>query len=312
MDKILLDNAYEAWSKAYFYHHKILSGFFSLGNKKGLVASLQNAVELYLKQVMLDENDHAVAWIQKVNTEHKAELQLNYLRANDLNSFFSSCSADDVNEFYSIEFNNLINGRYKHLLLEVDETEKEEYKEALKLLKELRNAETHFYIDEVRYLTEKEFIILWRFMAVFYNLIEKKGYLPFEVIHASQGEFRASDYRFRITTDFRCNESFTYKSILEQNKYYKIILERLSKIRCFTGDARMSDIDNLSWEVWRFGKGSKFSLAGFEEIEDYRLILSIMINYEMIRIIISNRRENYDEFSDEWEFSADYTIEIIN
>lgn len=74
----------------------------------------------------------------------------------------------------------------------------------------------------------------------------------------------------------------------------------------------MSDIDNLSWEVWRFGKGSKFSLAGFEEIEDYRLILSIMKNYKMIRIIISNRRENYDEFSDEWEFSADYTVEIIN
>ena len=74
----------------------------------------------------------------------------------------------------------------------------------------------------------------------------------------------------------------------------------------------MSDIDNLSWEVWRFGKGSKFSLTGFEEIEDYRLILSIMKNYKMIRIIISNRRENYDEFSDEWEFSADYTVEIIN
>lgn len=312
MERILLDNAYEAWKSAYNYHLLILKGYFNLGNKKGLVASLHNAVELYLKQALLDANDYSVAWVYSTKTKNKAQLQLDYLNSNSLNSFFMNLTPQELLDFRSIEFSQLI-GNKNYIFMgisDIGDLDKEKYKKALSTLQELRNNETHFYINEPEYLNEKEFILLWRFMAIFYNLIEKKGYLPFEVIHASHGEFRECDYRFRITTDYRCSDNFSYKSILEQNKYYKIILERLPKIRCFTGDARMSDIDNLSWEVWRFGKGSKFSLAGAEEIEDYRLILSIMKSYGMIRIIITNPQEYHDKISDDWEFSTDYTVEI--
>lgn len=314
MEKILLANAYEAWKKAYYYHHLILSGFFTLGNKKGLVASLHNAVELYIKQAMLDTNDYSVAWVYSTKTRDRAQLQLDYLNSNDLNSFFMNLSSTDLSAFRSIEFSQLIEkNKYIFLSVEgVDGIDEKRYKEALNILQILRNNETHFYINEIEYLNEEEYITLWEFMKEFYRLIAKKGYLPFETISSSQGDFKEYDDRYSITTDDRCNVTFTYKSVLQHNAKYKTTIERLSKIHCFTGDARMSDIDNLSWEVWRFGKGSKFSLAGFEEIEDYRLILSLMKTYEMIRITITNHQEYYDENSDEWEFPVDYTVEITN
>lgn len=313
MEKILLANAYEAWKKAYYYHHLILSGFFTLGNKKGLVASLHNAVELYIKQAMLDANDYSVAWVYNTKTKEKAQLQLDYLNSNDLNSFFMNLSSTELSDFRSIEFSQLIEKKYIFLSVnDVDDVDAIKYKKALNTLQMLRNNETHFYINEIGYLNEEEFISLWEFMKEFYRLMAKKGYLPFETISSSQGDFKEYDGRYSIATDYRCNVNFTYKSVLERNPIYKTIIERLSKIRCFTGDARMSDIDNLSWEVWKFEKGSKFSLAGFEEIENYCLILSIMKTYGMIRILVSNSKEYYDESSAEWEFSADYTVEIIN
>ena len=60
MKQILLDNAYEAWKNAILYHDKIKKGYSTLEYQKGFVSSLHNAVELFLKQIMLNNNDHDV------------------------------------------------------------------------------------------------------------------------------------------------------------------------------------------------------------------------------------------------------------
>lgn len=62
--QILLNNAYEAWKSAIYYHDRIEKGFTTLEFQKGFVSSLHNSVELFLKQIMLDNKDHDVATLR--------------------------------------------------------------------------------------------------------------------------------------------------------------------------------------------------------------------------------------------------------
>ena len=152
MKQILLENAYEAWKNAISYHDKIQNGYSSLEYQKGFVSSLHNSVELFLKQIMLNKNDHEVAWIGKVKSKEDAQLQLDYYNSKDLNEFFSNLSSCKLNKFYSIEFGNLINKIYN--LITINETDKNDFTTALKSLQSLRNNETHFYINENNYLSD--------------------------------------------------------------------------------------------------------------------------------------------------------------
>ncbi|MGB4093878.1 MAG: hypothetical protein WBK46_18355 [Ruminococcus flavefaciens] len=81
--QILLNNAYEAWKSAIYYHDRIEKGFTTLEFQKGFVSSLHNSVELFLKQIMLDNKDHDVATLRNVKEEDDVLLQLKYIRADD-------------------------------------------------------------------------------------------------------------------------------------------------------------------------------------------------------------------------------------
>ena len=58
--QILLENALESWSVAVKYCKDIQNGLATLHYQKTFVSSLHNTIELLLKQIMLDENDHSV------------------------------------------------------------------------------------------------------------------------------------------------------------------------------------------------------------------------------------------------------------
>ena len=88
MRKILLDNAYESWSSAIEYHDYIKQGYATIKYKKQFVSSLHNAVELFLKQILLDKNDHDVAEIKKVKNADMANLRAEYYASHNLNQFF--------------------------------------------------------------------------------------------------------------------------------------------------------------------------------------------------------------------------------
>ena len=53
MKKILLENALESWASAIYYCDEIIAGKATLANKKHFVNSLQNAIELFVKQLQL-------------------------------------------------------------------------------------------------------------------------------------------------------------------------------------------------------------------------------------------------------------------
>ncbi len=65
--KILLDNAWVSWANAIRYCDQICSGQITLEVRKNFVSALQNALELFFKQIMLDKCDYRVAEPRQVD-----------------------------------------------------------------------------------------------------------------------------------------------------------------------------------------------------------------------------------------------------
>ena len=102
MKKILLDNALESWSIAVKYCKYIKNGMVTLHYQKTFVSSLHNSVELFLKQIMIDNNDHNVASLFEVENEADATLQLEYYKSKELNRFFKELNDKKRYKFRSI------------------------------------------------------------------------------------------------------------------------------------------------------------------------------------------------------------------
>ena len=86
----------------------IQNGKATLQYQKNFVSSLHNAVELIMKQMLLNNNEHSVANIKNIRTKADAKLLYNYFNANDLNGFFNKLSANELSKFTTIQFNELI------------------------------------------------------------------------------------------------------------------------------------------------------------------------------------------------------------
>ena len=74
--QILLDNAYVAWAEAIELCNELLDGKATINNQKRFVSALHNSIELFLKQIMLDENNHNIAKLPKVDSIETSELSL--------------------------------------------------------------------------------------------------------------------------------------------------------------------------------------------------------------------------------------------
>lgn len=213
--KILLDNAWSAWSSAIHYCDLIYSGRSSFHNRKNFVATLHNSVELFLKQIMLDQNDHRVATPKKLD-DAACDLAKNYYTSQDLNSFFKSLNSDDLYKFLSIEFNQFYD-LHKTILgqfLQHDFS----FKAELKLLARLRNDETHFFTDTQSYLTENEFKQLYNFMVTFYEVLGKYRLLPFWG-QAFNEDKRLEFQRSKLVSFSYKNAIITSKDILRIKKF---------------------------------------------------------------------------------------------
>ena len=169
--KILLDNAWTAWGNAIRFCGFICSGRSTLENRKNFVASLHNAAELFLKQIMLDQQDHQVASIKD------PQLSKKYQNAPDLNEFFATLSERELSQFHSIQYSQLV-GLHTELL-QVVLGKDINFSSELNLLKDLRNNETHFYINQISYLNENEFQRLHNFMVDFFEVLTRLKLLPF-------------------------------------------------------------------------------------------------------------------------------------
>lgn len=173
--KILLDNALVAWANAIRYCDQILAGKITLEVRKNFVSSLHNAVELFFKQIMLDNCDYRVATPRRIDAV--GEPAKSFFAATDLNAYFENLDSDTRNKFASIEFSSFFD-MHKGLLSGFFQPG-DSFKEELQLINKLRNNETHFYIGRDEYLTEIEFLKLYNFMTVFYQVLHEYDLLPF-------------------------------------------------------------------------------------------------------------------------------------
>lgn len=170
MNQILMANAFEAWAAAIQFADDIRAGRCTLQYQKSFVSSLHNAVELFMKQMMLNNNDHDVVIRIRDAKTANAQLKANYDRAVDLNVFFSGLSQEQLSEFYTIGFDGLIK---KHQLIVGDCLAKVyPIEDDLNLLQRLRNNETHFAIHQGSFLREQEFCSLYNFMIRFYKILD--------------------------------------------------------------------------------------------------------------------------------------------
>lgn len=96
MKQILIDNALESWNSAILYANDIMKGMATLKYRKNFVASLHNATELFIKQLMLDIGDHSVCKKISARKDPDSALWTKYKAATDLNLFFSSLSSVDL------------------------------------------------------------------------------------------------------------------------------------------------------------------------------------------------------------------------
>ena len=302
MKQILLDNAYEAWKNAISYHDRIKNGYSSLEYQKGFVSSLHNAVELFLKQIMLNNNDHDVAWIGKVKSKKDAQLQLDYYNATDLNAYFSQLSSDDLNKYISIEYSKLIDKVNR--LISVDDKDKSDFKAALNKLKELRNNETHFYINENSYLLEDDFCKLHNFMIVFYNAIVPKIFNKYTIIDFSDPQ------KYNLISQYKIMEilftpltAFSYVDALKSNK-------TVQKIKTFLSGEHSDEYAQYSIDDHFVLAVKIMKTEGIvaSNVGDYIALLGLMIKYKLFWI--EKNEEPIELDNGEQAVNREYTIKF--
>ena len=245
MRPILMDNAFEAWAAAIRYCNDIKDGKATLQYQKNFVSSLHNAVELIMKQMLLNNNDHSVAEVRKPKNEAEAKLLLDYFKASDLNRFFESLSDDELLKFYTISFNELISSHKKIFgdSLKSGETLKTE----LELLQRLRNDETHFMIRQDSFLSEGDFCTLHNFMVRFYKIIKKWNPVNGDDLESSIfiWWYWYSPDKDDSMYEFECEllQDFSYESAVRNSELAKDIAEILKdNLQCGAPDFSPYDI----------------------------------------------------------------------
>ena len=217
MKQILIDNALESWKSAISYANDIVNGMATLEYRKNFVASLHNAVELFIKQRMLDVGDHDVCKKISKKRDPNGNLQAVYDATTDLNNFFSCLSQSDAEKYRSEDYHVICN-KTIDLFSTYYATHPQDQTvvlDALTVLGDLRNNETHFFIDKWTFLTEVEFAQLYNFMIVFYRILQEYQLLPF------QGE-PVGEYK-KLAFERTELKSFSYEDALLSSSILRII-----------------------------------------------------------------------------------------
>ena len=227
MKPILMDNAFEAWAAAIRYCNDIKDGKATLQYQKNFVSSLHNAVELIMKQMLLNNNDHRVADVRKPKSN--AKLVLDYSNATDLNNYFGRLPDVEISKFETVHFHKLIElhqDLFGKSLMQGDSFERE-----LTLLQKLRNNETHFLIRQGSFLSEENFLELHNFMVRFYRVV--KSWWPKDGNDLEQSIFLWWDWfspdKGDDTYGFECEplREFSYEAAVKNSKLAKDIAELL-------------------------------------------------------------------------------------
>lgn len=266
MKKILLENALESWASAIYYCDEIIAGKATLANKKHFVNSLQNAIELFVKQQMLNVTDYRVAEVK--HCDSNGQPLKDYLSSTDLNQYFYNISTTDRDKFVSISFNDIIVIQ-KELFSEFYGDKGTYIINELKTLKKLRNNETHFYISDIDFMSDKEFQDLHNMMIVFYEILQEYDLLPY------WGEAYAEYKKFKFNRKSLTN--FSYECQLKNSAFVKSLKENIEKELFF------NNYRNESYSITEdiVYCSDKYSESDFNEIWAY---IEMLMKYNMFKI----------------------------
>ena len=266
MKKILLENALESWASAIYYCVEIIAGKATLANKKHFVNSLQNAIELFVKQQMLNVTDYRVAEVK--HCDSNGQPLKDYLSSTDLNQYFCNISTTDRDKFVSISFNDIIVIQ-KELFSEFYGDKGTYIINELKTLKKLRNNETHFYISDIDFMSDKEFQDLHNMMIVFYEILQEYDLLPY------WGEAYAEYKKFKFNRKSLTN--FSYERQLKNSAFVKSLKENIEKELFF------NNYRNESYSITEdiVYCSDKYSESDFNEIWAY---IEMLMKYNMFKI----------------------------
>lgn len=266
MKKILLENALESWASAIYYCDEIIAGKATLANKKHFVNSLQNAIELFVKQQMLNVTDYRVAEVK--HCDSNGQPLKDYLSSTDLNQYFCNISTTDMDKFVSISFNDIIVIQ-KELFSEFYGDKGTYITAELKTLKKLRNNETHFYISDIDFMSDKEFQDLHNMMIAFYEILQEYDLLPY------WGEAYAEYKKFKFNRKPLTN--FSYERQLKNSAFVKSLKENIEKELFF------NNYRNESYSITEdiVYCSDKYSESDFNEIWAY---IEMLMKYNMFKI----------------------------
>lgn len=269
-EKILIDNARESWSQACIHCNLILDGYVTLQYRKMFVAMLHNSVELLIKQRMLDINDFRVARVNKIDSTGAPATA--YYQATDLNDYFKGNGTKDdrgKSIFYSIEFNEFhkIHKEIFNAFYDENSGFSSEISGGLTLLAELRNDETHFYVNAIDFLNGSQFKQLQKFMIAFAKVLDYYGLLP--------------TYSPNTTSKIQPNPSIPeksdYKSFLKNNKDIKAIAQYLNGKRCKKSTDPFEIIDYLYFNT-NFDRNSIYC-----SYEDAISLMTGVVQYGLVK-----------------------------
>lgn len=296
MKPILMDNAFEAWAAAIRYCNDIKDGKATLQYQKNFVSSLHNAVELIMKQMMLNNNNRDIAWVRKRKDKANAKLSQDYSNATDLNKFFATLQDEELSKFETIHFNELIElhqDLFGKNLMKGNSFERE-----LSLLQKLRNNETHFLIRQGRFLSEENFLELHNFMIRFYNIV--KSWWPENGNDLEQSIFLWWDWfspdKDDSTYRFECEplKDFSYEFAVKNSKLAKDIAEILK------GDYQYGAPDFSPYTIAKdLTEGYTGLSAQFDEV------WAMVYMMQCLKIIV------VDEILDEEQGRAYYSMKVL-
>lgn len=139
----------------------------------------------------------------------------------------------------------------------------------MKTLKKLRNNETHFYISDIDFMSDKEFQDLHNMMIVFYEILQEYDLLPY------WGEAYAEYKKFKFNRKSLTN--FSYERQLKNSAFVKSLKENIEKELFF------NNYRNESYSITEdiVYCSDKYSESDFNEIWAY---IEMLMKYNMFKI----------------------------
>jgi hypothetical protein len=270
MKMVLQENALESWANAIRYSEAIMLGKATLSNRKNFVASLHNAIELFIKQHMINQNDHRVVEVKGI--DKKEEPFKRFLLSENLNDFFAKLVTDaEIKKFRSISFNKIkqLHGELFKEFYDKDQSGdiKKNVGEYLDKLQELRNNETHFYIADDGFLSDIEFQNSYNFMIIFYKILKFYKLLPYFGCASPKYE------RFSFVHEPLA--SFSYQDQLKNSKFIQELKKNIEGNEYYIMSGNSYSIaQDLMYNT------DGYSDADFDELWEY---VRVLLKFDMLK-----------------------------